>query len=810
MAFSRPGAFLPQPAPYPARPARLVEAAALTAAAGIIIAIAATFPNTGGNLLRLEQIPYDYAAVNVLFFACAVVGVGVAILLALLGRTFLGSLTLATVLIGYGFVLNGGSYPGSWFLPEDIIKPTTAEYTIDICGTNVQDAELWVNGVYLGKTPYVTTLEDFKKKVPYWPEPPKDFKTDKANILTYHPLGPSIGHYQRWIKLELPRGYAEPSRPPLFSSSEDVKKFYEQKRLAEEIAKRYYYPRLRYAGEWGLSLDNAGWGGGGGRFAYSVESHFTVLFPDRQKRLEALLNKARLADYHVGPEWFEALETYYEDAWLALRKAADDEPPMGELLDAWAAWHYRLDQAVDPESAWEVFQRICDEAESRRKYTTASVAGQAVKLLTPKLPVDRLVDHAMEIIRTTNAFEPLQSLVRGYKQFGYCRRTGGLYLGDNGYLYVSSGENVGPWQSPYRGLPVAQAIWTLNQQLRSKPTLSPNVIQQRIVPALICWHYDARRPESLLAAVSFGGPAIDAFLLRQKWRASAEQLPFEQQARISGKEINPWLYLLAYLNDAAGRKFHREHAGEIMNLADKLHAPSWGWERDLDFLFADPWLAKEYWTHYVVKYRPRTSGEALRDKWNYLLKMGDATTAEMFVEAWKETTIDWAEFTYAVNLLDQLDPPMQKKVVDALTYEIHRRPLNLQGFDDVQRKQLVDMLRDQGRRYDVKQIFKTLAREKRQANKQLWKNVPLWLEHNAPDSPLVEMLARSENPELRAMVFGALRSDPTPGHRALLAELLKDPDPKVRAEAEKVAAELKTLAAAPLREFTSDPAAFSP
>ncbi len=554
------GSFLPSPAPSASRTARIVEAIVLAVAAAIIIAIAATSRSTGGKLLMLDELRPAYATANVIMFICAVAGAVIAVGITLLGRTVIGTISMAVVLIGYGLVLNGGSYAGSWFLPKHMVEPIV-EYTIDISGTNVEGAELWVNGAYLGKTPYTTTLDEFEAEVPYWPEPPEDYETDKAEIQRYRPRGTSTPIRRRWIKFGLPN---PPSRPGPGRGG----------RLSEK--RKAYYARVRYAGEWGLAGGGHGSSGGGGR----LNSHFDVIFPERRKRLDALLDKARLAGYRVGPEWFQAIETYNEDGWIALRKAADDEPRMMDVLDAWARWRYGLDKVTDAGMAWQTFERICAQADVHRQYLTSSVAGRAVELLVPKLPQGRLLDKAIDLIRGTGSFGYFNWEMNGRLQFGYSQRPGGVHLGSSGTVFGGfSGGRAGAPQFPMSGFPVAHAVWMLYES-------QPGIIQRRIVPEIVRWQYKARIIAPMLIAAYLGGPPIDQFLLRQNWRAESRQLDWEEQLHMSGQEANKWLYLLACLNDEVGREFRRRHAASIMDLADKFYEDGFtGWNADIGFVF---------------------------------------------------------------------------------------------------------------------------------------------------------------------------------------------------------------------------------
>ena len=584
------GGFLPSSAPPAARVARIVETVALGASAAVIIAMSATWTSTGGLMLMLDKLQPAYATANIIMFSCAVAGAVIAVLIALFGRTVAGTITMAVVLIGYGVALNGGSYQGSWFLPKEMTE-TAIEYTIDIDGTNVEGAELSVNGVYLGKAPYTTTLAEFEAKVPYWPEPPADYETDRVKTPRYGTRSTSTSIRCTWIKLWMPRHPSQPMHGP------DTQPNQEQKS---------YYARVRYADEWGVGNGGSGSGGAGGGLIRRANSHFGVTFPQRQKRLDTLLDKARLADYRVGPEWFETIETYNEDGWIALREAGDHEPGMMEVLDAWATWRYDLDKVTSAETAWEVFQRICREAREQGQYLTPSVAGRAVELLMGKLPTDRLLDRATRLIRNSGSFGLFKWRMNGRLQFGYRIGQGRLRLGGDGSIFSGfSGGKIGAPQLPMDAYTVAHAVWMLY-------ATDPAVVQERIVPEIVRWQYKAGLVDPLLVAASFGGPAIDQFLLRQSWRAGLRDQGWDDQLRLSGVEANKWLYLLAYLNDDAGRRFRRKRTAAVMNLADTFYEEGFvSWQAQIDFIFMDAWLAREYWPRFARLARQKSPHYAL-------------------------------------------------------------------------------------------------------------------------------------------------------------------------------------------------------
>ena len=96
---------------------------------------------------------------------------------------------------------------------------------------------------------------------------------------------------------------------------------------------------------------------------------------------------------------------------------------------------------------------------------------------------------------------------------------------------------------------------------------------------------------------------MDQFLLRQNWRADAQQLRYRDQLFMPNRPnpVNKWFYLLACLNDDTGRRFRREHASYLMELADNYNETGLFWHPEIAFIFADPRLAKEYWPRFAQR-----------------------------------------------------------------------------------------------------------------------------------------------------------------------------------------------------------------
>ena len=788
---NRPGMFLPQTAPSASRTSRIIESTVLFSVGIVVLSAMATKEHSGGYLLNLGQLVPECARFYEIAFACACFGVSCAILTALCGRTFLGAITMGVVLIAYGIVLDRSSYSDGAFISENSIKPVV---NLTISVGRMDGAEIWVNGVCLGKSPYTTTLEEFKAKVPIWSEPPTHYKKDTVTIPEYghDQNGMSSSIPRRWCKMQLPQIPIIGS-PPKFKSNKDAKDYDEKNRLAEE-----YYFRVRYAGEWGV---HGGGGTGGcsglGQFIYNAQCELDFFFPERQKRLETLLNKARIASYQVDAEWFKTIDTYDDDGWKALSKAIDKEPEMAKLMDGWAVWRYKLDKITDEESAWQVFLGICNEADAKCQYSTASPAGRAVELLVPKLPQDRLIDKAVKIIRGSYALAYTYQTENGRLQFGYNACNG-----------TRSGYSFGAKMFPFSGFPVAHAVWKLSDKLQADNAPSPNVIQERIVPEIIRYNCNTNNEGPMLIAAYFGGPVIDKFLMRHRWETDANYLPYDEKIYSSGTFINKWLYMLAYLNDEAGREFRRKNADSIMQLADKFcNNLFFNWDNQIGFIFKDQSIAKEFWPRFVNLIRNKPSNSKLETQWLYLLKMGAAAKPEMFVEAWKNTNVDQADRSWAFPLLDRLDRDKRKEVVDALVEDIktntkHSKHI-LDGFH-LSQDQLIQELQYHIPIYEAEGLFAELHRDLKSKPDWFLTKISLYLKQPDPDLPLVEMLAKDENPKLRQMVLEAALAYPIPKNQEMLQQLLIDPDSTVREGAKKVSQELKVLAQADLRQYASD------
>ncbi len=755
---------------------RIAETLILFCAGFLIIIFTATNTSTGGSLLILDKLNPVFAKINVVITLCALAGLLIALLVTLLGRTSVGLLIGVMICISYGILLNNYHEAISKLTPGGAATPPIP-YTISISNSQIEGVELWVNGVLLGETPVQTTVEEFLKKVPYWPEPPKDFRggPNDVRVPRYSPRGgSSYSTYLKWWEFELP------NIPQQYS---DLRKLVEGKN---------YYARVKLNGHWGYFTGHGRGGGSGGGYTYTAESHFSASFPNLQENIDKMLDYARFNDYHVGADWFAKMETFGQVGLNAIYNAINDEPDMNKVLDEWASWKYGLDKVTDEKSAWEVFEKICDEADRLQSYATSSIAGRAVELLTGKIDPDQLVNKAIEIIRNTGTFGWNSWITNGRFQFGMTYNSDGMSVGViNGTWSGGGGERF-----PVSGYAVAHAIWILDKSLDTQDDSQPNIVEKKVVPNVIAWHYN--QEQSLLAAAALDGPVIENFLLRHNWR-NYQIDPENPLKSVYGNNVNGALYLLANMDNSFGKKFRRDNKDLLMSFAEQfdvtgIEANRLSGQNPFAFLFIDKELALGYWPKFKARtFRKSNEYDALKDQFYYLVNMEPLSTVEMYISSWKGFTQDYTSFSEALSVLDKLSSEKHDLVIEAIEQSIKEDVSHIRGLSesDIRNYLLREIKSNHWSKIrTARDILKGLESNTGEYKPQA---VSDWLEHDEPDHPLIKMLADANEPQLRLIVMGALRENPTPANRAVLKKLLNDSDEQVRSAAKQVALELEQL-----------------
>ncbi|MEX1016069.1 MAG: hypothetical protein WDZ31_04920 [Phycisphaeraceae bacterium] len=748
---------LPRAAPSPVRLARLVETVALAALGLVIFALIATEPHTSGLLLRLDELPAYVAERQKAAALIAGMGFFGLLLLAAAGRTSSAACLLAGLFVAYAIVLNVTGWASPPRSGGTVVGPV--QYTIQLTETNATGADLWVNGVYLGKTPIEMTLAEFHQKVPHWSDPPVD--DEPLQVTQYRRAGTSIREYSPWIRF----------RASTLSGGAigEPEAYYARVMLGDEVG---------YAG--GGSSSGSGSGTSSGPHA---SSSFDVIFPERQRRLDALLNQARLADYQPTAAWFEAMQSYDEDGWLAVRRAAEDEPAMLTVLDAWARWRYDLDAVRNAASAWAVFERIGDEAQQAQQYISASVAGHALEQLTPYLDPARLAERAELIIERTGSYRGFTFRMNGRDHLGTSRRPHPPYLGvrtSSYYIGIGAGNEL-----PVRDHVLAHAVWQVDEHLDQRGTAT-NPLEARLTPALIRRAYGSQPDRPLRMAMRLGGPVIERFLLRMAARQDPPSDDWHDQIHLSGGAVNRWLYLAAHLPGPGGDAFRHTHRDQLFEMAGRILVRHSFRDDDLpDYLFMDlhrgaSSMAMQYWPRFDnVADQHRHRYDALKGRWQYLIRMEPASSAAMYVDAWRSYEQDYSWRSEAIQLLGALPADKREAVAELLREEVHR--LEDEGDRQYLLRELETLDPTAARQAEAERFMAQLhAGELTQAKRTHLVN---WLTHEAPRHPLVTMLAEASDPALRRMAVPPLAALPTPGRRVVLEKLAADDDAAVRTAA---------------------------
>lgn len=785
------------------RASRRAEALILLMVAVAVFVFTATNTSTGGRLLTLDQYRFGFAVTNVVAAAVIALVVFVGVFVVLKGRTAIGTIVVIVALWGYGMLFNGPNELLESLAPEgSTIPPSTLIFRMG--QTDADCAQLWVNGVRLGTLPYETTFEEFYEKVPYWAEKPNEMKDENWDmwLAVPHyswPGSGSVSYEMPWARIKLPQ--------------EPVHWDERHSHAGKADEERTYYARVKLGDEWGYCSGGSGASSrGSGRYSRrSANVHFDFIFPERQKRIEKLLDVARAHDYEPGGDWFVAAETYNSDGWIAAANAMKTEPDMQRLLDAWAVWRYDLDEVSDADMAWAKFEQICDEADRRRYYLTSGVAGRAVELLVSRLDDERLVERAVKLIRGAKQFRWWTWETNGRIQFGYTELSQGLHTGGEMHRERLTGDpRLGGL--PISGYVVAHAVWQLHEMLQADAPSEWNIVQEKVVPEVVRWYPDRRR--LLRIACYFGGPQLERYLLRQSWRIDPEELSWREQMHLPDGVVNVWLYLLVHLRSEAGREFRREHQPAVLDAVDVICRSRVDDYRDvgneLRFLYSDleaghSCLAYQYWPRFCKYARTNSRvGEPLRPlrfQWAYLLEMEPISTVEMYLEAWREIEVERSDCSSALRLLGELPDKKRRTIAEGLIDHIRKNgPAKLDGMTSGQMVgEILPYLEAGGMdQWQARRILDGIVKGGERYTRE---DVRVWLAESEPWHPLVKVLADSSDPELRVLMMGAVVSHPTPGNREILGRLLEDPDNVVSAGAQEARANVEELKSTPLVEL---------
>lgn len=640
----------------------------------------------------------------------------------------------------------------------------------------VHGAELWINGVYVGKTPWKGSRTELLDKLPIWKGLPKGEK-EQAFRLDDDPEPVFDGDAIGWAELT-------------------VLNFLRRKNGTQ---RGEFYYRIRWGLEWGFNLRS----GSGSNEA----AHFCVYFPERTDRLENLYNQVRLANYTASDEWFEAIDTYGPGQWWHIRELAKAEPGWEQVLNNWARWKYGVDQSITGEEAWQLFHRICSNADREQYYHTADVAGMMVDLIAEKLDPNRLIDMAVPLLPHFRKY--LYGVPRDRTPHYACTdlwiprdplETSVLTVADN---------------FPARALPIGHALVRLDAFLDPNGSVTENIIEDRLVPQIVL----NARPPLMLLATALGGPDLAKFCIRQENPATATDLgrhPYGVGGMVRGWDgVNKWRYLLAHMDEPKAMQFRNAHRNELLALADTLIEERWSGDliAELNFLFEDlhrgpDSLAMRYWPRFVMRHSRMDREDTAKQNIEYLLRAEPLPTPAMYVQCFQDYPV--AELELDAELYDPLDrlpPEKQKEVFQALLTALDEHRLGTdynEEFDEKRMREDLQIRLDHGAepaRIRAIHYMKRLQNGDKEPRQRVWSISSKSVREPRLNRPLIDRLSVADDPELRILAIEAIRRFATPEYRKLLETLCQDPSPMVRQAAEKTRRELDVLRMTPASDF---------
>ncbi len=233
-----------------------------------------------------------------------------------------------------------------------------------------------------------------------------------------------------------------------------------------------------------------------------------------------------------------------------------------------------------------------------------------------------------------------------------------------------------------------------------------------------------------------------------------------------------------------------------------------------EFLFYDLNLGQEsmayqYWPSYSVQVEssfPPWWYEKLIKRWEYLNKLGSLATEDMYMQCWKISKFDAPLMSgYLLQALRVLPPgkkiPVTKEILKEIL-EMHEKKtqgiqLDLNSFDDIR-----EFLAKDG---DEESLQYMLSKYENHKNYILDSFSRIMQEENTPQYPLIGILAKNANPELRLLPLEVIRRFPTPANRKILEQLQDDNNEQVRNAAKQVAAYLEKIKNMPIDELVDEP-----
>ncbi len=610
--------------------------------------------------------------------------------------------------------------------------------------------DLWVNDVYLGKTPFTMEEETFLEKVPYRKKTDTPFYSDQGIEIPYlQPLSYENMNFER---------------------------------LSERISFRFcgkqYYASVKRDDAIGYSR----WVGGQNLSRYCYKDFTHVYFPLRSVRIHKLVGLACMTNGSVSENWLKTMDVYGHNGWNALK-----EVELAAAMDAWLRWRYGFDTINDEQMAWRVFQEMCRNANNTSYYATDSMEGRSLDLLLPKLNYEQLVAAAVALIRT-----------QAFRDICYYNHQ---KLQQDRIEYT---EKIKKMHASPADCLLIDAVRRLDALLDTQDETTPNIVETRISKEIIIRQgpFDYA---SLKFAVVIGGPVIASYL-EQCWQAGRhgdqrfEHDYFSRHTSSLPRNVNAWLHLLVNLTGREGKLFRRRHSRSIKKMIALLTEPkelATPWHA-LNFLSLDADQGREcagaqYWPEYLhlIETKNDVWGE-LYKLWHYLVLLEPVMPVEAYRRSWMHLYKRDLQLRDAEPVLSKLPFEKQRAILLALQKDL-RTPSELSPpLSIIEKKRLEKTLQEMIVKTDPVEFATRILKDLQDTRyKKHHQKICQWLIRFHPEHKAVHMMAESEDHELRRLAVTVLAHHPTPSHLDLLRKLTEDPHPNVRGESQTALEDLE-------------------
>ncbi len=740
----------------------LVEASTLAILTSVMVIHVAS----GGT--GLVTSPLQEFIIRERILACAIM-IAVAGCWILLGLWKSISLAAVGMLISISMAMTFASSKPVYERFEKEIRqiPVPIEFTIR---EEIDDIDVVINGVQMGKAPLHTTIDELEKKAPPIEVPKDEYSKGWKNFgnSTYLPRAKT--RLDRADRVGI-RGDREKSEPM---------ELYVQ-------LERHCQP-VMISGSLGHS--------GPSRMFGNIQPAILplgVMTEEWHRDTTILLEKARLMDYRVDADWISAADTYFHFVRNALIAAIPKEPQFQHVLADWAKSRYHLDQVTNKVSAGRALEAIQAQVDKDGAYQTNSITGDAVEYLIDHLDSDRVIAIAKTKLKQLSTISAAG--------FGYG------WGSELGKPCFSTSFHTPQTDRKPSDFVLAHVIWQLDQKWDAQSIDQDNPVEKEIVPELIRLSY--LDPQATKLANVLGGSTLNEFNRRQQRQVYSfkESNDPMQNEYIEGQYVSRDFWQSLNAIGPAGAKFRKEHSQQALELAEQFlnksfsltSLPNW-----TDFLFLEvedreP-LARNFWKSFRDKVEADKNHQpwTLNVLWSYLARIRPMPQASDFVAVFPKQPSSFSDFGNPEQTLSLLPVDLRLRVAQDCIAEAAKGKSMYQPTS--QGWQAFNQIEFQLIRY-IPSIPSDAAADVamqylERANPRS-AEISTQLKHQATygqlTSQMLSRLATSANPEHRRWVIPQIKILPDSTNRDTLARLLKDEDPSVREVAEKVATDLEEL-----------------